>query len=73
MRAIKEYVMWGIPQGETERHMEVLLAEGLTSQAQVDRVRELATADGYHGLRVWEWDGSTPDFTRALNRKKTNR
>lgn len=65
-----ELVMWGIPAGKTERYEEVLLLTNATSET-IERVKVLASNDGFHSFRVAEIDLSTPpDFAATLRRKK---
>jgi hypothetical protein len=67
---MKELVMWGIPKGETERYAEVLLLTNGTP-AKVERVKQLAAADGFHSFRVAEIDLTVrPDFGQAVRRVK---
>lgn len=48
----KEYVMWGLPKGSTNRLDEKVMAEGLYTPAQVDDVKRRASAAGWHSFRV---------------------
>jgi hypothetical protein len=65
-----EYLLYGIPKGETERYTEVLLLTNATP-AKVEKVKELATRDGFHSFRVASIDLSVaPDFAKTLIFKK---
>ena len=60
-------VMWGIPIGETERYMEVILYTGdPKNHAEVIR---RASADGFHSFRTAVIDlTKPPQFIRAISR-----
>jgi hypothetical protein len=63
----RETLLYGIPKGATERYEEVLLLTNATPE-KIERVKELATRDGFHSFRVAQIDLSTPpDFRRTLN------
>jgi hypothetical protein len=65
---MKETVLYGLPKGETERYREVLLLTNATPE-KIERVKLLATKDGFHSFRVAEIDLSVkPDFTKVFNR-----
>jgi hypothetical protein len=62
-----ETLLYGIPKGATERYEEVLLLTKATPE-KIERVKELATRDGFHSFRVAQIDLSTPpDFRKTLN------
>ena len=61
-----ETVLYGLPKGATERYEEVLLLTNATPE-KIERVKVLATRDGFHSFRVAEIDLSVaPDFTKAV-------
>jgi hypothetical protein len=62
----KEYLLYGLRHGETERYTEELLATGKT-KAAVEAVIPRAMGDGWHSFRVATFDGSPPDFTKSVN------
>lgn len=65
---MKEYALWALPKGETDRlHEQVLTST--TSSARVEQVKELAGRDGWHGFRVQVLDGTVPDFAGTLASK----
>jgi len=48
--AMRHYVLWGLPEDESNRlHEVVLLSEG--TKEQCDDVEAIAAADGFHGFR----------------------
>jgi len=65
---MEEYVVWGLPAGETERYMEVVLATQCRSMDDVNKVIAAASADGWHSFRHWKVDiETTPTFAATLN------
>lgn len=61
-----ETVLYGLPKGSTERYEEVLLLTNATPQ-QIERVKVIATKDGFHSFRVVDIDLSwPPDFARTV-------
>ena len=62
-----EYLLYGLEQGQTEQYMETLLYTKATTQAQIQKVIELAKANGFHSFRVATYNGEKPDFISALN------
>lgn len=69
---VKETVLYGLPCGATERYEEVLLLTNATPE-KIERVKTLATREGFHSFRVAEIDLSTPpDFTKAIGKRKKN-
>lgn len=63
-----EYLLYGLPKGETERFTEGLLATRPT-RAEAEAVIERAKLDGWHSFRIATFDGSPPDFSKVLKRK----
>lgn len=63
----KQILIYGLPQGETRDYMEQLLATACRNFADVERVKAAATAEGWHSIRVTTWDGSAPNFAKAVN------
>lgn len=64
-----EILVYGLPAGETERYMEVLLSSHSKSKEDVERVKAAASKDGWHSFRVTTFDGSPPDFTKVFGRR----
>ena len=63
-----EFLLYGLPKGETERYTETLLATRATRK-DAEAVIERAKADGWHGFRIATYDGAPPDFTKVLKGK----
>jgi len=60
----KEYVLWGIPKGQTDAlHSTILYTQGKTP-AEVEKIKKIAARDGWHSFRVQvldlskEWDAA---------------
>lgn len=62
-----ETLVYGIPAGETERYMEVLLSTQLETAEAIEALKQRAAKDGFHSFRVTTFDGSAPDFSNVLN------
>jgi len=63
---MKETILYGIPKGLSERYEEVILLTNATSE-KIERVKVLATKDGFHSFRVAEIDLSVvPDFSKVI-------
>jgi hypothetical protein len=64
---MKEFLLYGLEQGETRDYMETLLLSGANSMAEIERVIALATDAGFHSLRVATYNGEPPNFAKAVN------
>ena len=67
----QEILIYGLKQGETRDYMEDLLAcFQVTAKAQenIDRVKQAASAQGFHSFRVTGFvPGTKPNFAKAVN------
>ena len=61
-----QILVYGLPQGETRDYMEQLLATNCRTLADIDAVKRAAAAQGWHSIRVTKWDGSPPNFAKAV-------
>lgn len=61
-----QILVYGLAKGETERYMEDLLASNCQNEADIEKVKAAASADGFHSFRVTTWDGSPPNFAKAV-------
>lgn len=61
-----EYIIYGLAKGETRNYMETLLL-ATTDPAHIEKVKELASVDGWHSFRVSTFNGEAPDFIKTLN------
>lgn len=62
-----ELVLWGLPKGSTDELDSTILFTRGTTMAQIEKVKVLASADGWHSFRVQILDGSLPDFAKTVN------
>ena len=73
----KEYILWAIPQGSTdELDSKPIFTQG-KSEADVDRIKEIAAKDGWHTFRVQILDTEKPldvqdAFAKAVNYRAEN-
>jgi hypothetical protein len=66
MNKLTETVLYGLPKDASERYEEVLLLTNATPET-IERVKVLATRDGFHSFRTAEIDLSAPpDFTKMV-------
>lgn len=66
---MKEILIYGLERGETRDYMESLLAcfkDGANTAANIDRVKEAASAAGFHSFRVTGYAGEAPNFAAAV-------
>lgn len=67
---MRETVLYGLPRGATERYEEVLLLTNATPDL-IEKVKALASKDGFHSFRVAVIDLSTPpDFRKTIKGAK---
>lgn len=59
----KEYVLWGLPKGQTDRLHEKVLSTKAKTPAQMEEIKRRAAKDGWHSFRVQILDLSKP-YTR---------
>ena len=64
---MKEFLLYGLEQGETRDYMETLLLSGAKTMAEIERVIKLATDAGFHSFRVATYNGEAPNFVKAVN------
>jgi len=65
-----EILIYGLEKGETKRYMEALLAnfpKTDNAAANIEKVKEAASAAGFHSFRVATYNGEAPDFAKAVN------
>lgn len=64
---MREFLLYGLEQGETREYMETLLYSGAKTLAQIEKVMQLATDSGFHSFRVATYNGEAPNFAKAVN------
>lgn len=74
---ISETLIYGLPKGENRDYMEELLYDGgqLLTEAQIKKIFDAASAQGWHSFRVVGFDPSVPpNFMKTISSgKKTTR
>jgi len=61
-----EYRLYGMPSNEINRFMEVLLLSNGRSMADIEKVKAVASSQGFHSFRVATYNGEAPDFTKVI-------
>jgi hypothetical protein len=64
---MKLYIVWAMPKNSNDRLDEKTLTSMALTAKQVEKVKEAASKDGWHGFRVVEDNNELPDFTKAMN------
>jgi len=62
-----QILVYGLERGETRDYMESLLATNCRDSGDVEKVKAAASAAGFHSFRVTTYDGSAPNFAKAVN------
>lgn len=62
-----EILIYGLEKGETRDYMETLLATNCKNDNDIAKVKEAASKAGFHSFRVTTYDGSPPNFAKAVN------
>lgn len=63
-----EIVVWGLPAGSTDPIDEQILSTRCKTIEDIERIKQLAIADGWHSIRVVYMDMTKkPDFTKGIN------
>jgi hypothetical protein len=61
-----EILIYGLEKGETRRYTEHLLSTQCKDDSDIAKVMEAASAAGFHSFRVTTYDGSPPNFAKAI-------
>ena len=62
----QSYILWALPKGKTDRLDEKPLTSMSLTQQQVEKVKAMASKDGWHSFRVQVDDNKIPDFKKAV-------
>jgi hypothetical protein len=63
---MKAYIVWALPEGTRNPIDEMFLAE-VKTQEQVEKIKKLATEQGFHSFRITDFSMSTPpNFAAAV-------
>lgn len=70
VQGMKTFLVYGLARGENRDYMEELLASTCKTEADVERVKKAAGADGWHSFRVTNFqEGERPNFGANLLRR----
>lgn len=58
----QEMILWGIPSGQTGALYAQVLYTQAKTDADIDRIKQLAAKDGWHSFSVQVLGGSMPKF-----------
>lgn len=67
---MREILIYGLAQGVTEDWREDLLAcfpANDKAAANIEKVKEAASAAGFHSFRITGYNGEAPNFAAAVN------
>jgi hypothetical protein len=62
-----EILIYALERGETRRYTEHLISTQCQTAADIEKVKTAASAAGFHSFRVTTYDGSAPNFAKAIN------
>jgi len=62
-----EFLLYGLPAGESDQFKEQLLFSNGRSMNDIKKVAILAKNQGFHSFRTATFSGGAPDFVSALN------
>lgn len=62
-----QILVYGRAADSTEEWQEELLSTQCQTAADVERIKALASQDGFHSFRVTAWDGRPPNFGQTIN------
>ena len=68
-QTMKEVIVYGLAKEATQDWQEDLLAcfpDSANTQANIAKVKEAASAHGFHSFRVANYNGEAPNFAKAL-------
>jgi len=61
-----EYLLYALEAGEHQSYMETLLI-ATPDKKQVERVKQIASNDGWHSFRETTFNWEAPNFTATVN------
>ena len=61
-----EYLLYGLPKGETRDYMELLLTV-TDSMERIEFIKQYSIDRGYHSFRIATYAGEKPDFVNTVN------
>lgn len=63
-----ELILWGIPKGETDSLYAQVLYTQAKTEADIERIKALASKDGWHSFSIQRIDGTIPDFGKGVSK-----
>lgn len=63
---MKNYILWALPAGKTDRLDEKPLVSFPITTEQAEKVKAVASKDGWHGFRLALETGEIPDFGKGV-------
>ena len=66
---MREIIIYGLPCGEKRDYMEDILANFPATDkanANIEKVKAAAAAQGWHSFRIAYYNGEPPNFTAAI-------
>ena len=62
-----EILIYAIREGEVRPFMEELISTQCKTREEITKVVTEAKQAGWHSFRLSTYDGTAPDFTKAIN------
>ena len=56
----KQLLLYGLKKDDCQRYMETLLSDKCRNDSEIEKIKQLASIDGYHRFRVAAYDLSEP-------------
>ena len=64
-----ELILWGLPKGSTDAIEEKVLCTTAKTPADIERIKAIASSDGWHSFRVQVLDlDVVPDFGATVRK-----
>ena len=60
-----EYILYGLPSGETREYMESIIWVTKDS-TQLENLKRISSGEGWHSFRIDTYTGKAPNFRRVL-------
>ena len=63
---MKTFILWALPAGKADRLEEKPLVSFPITAEQAEKVKAVASKDGWHGFRLVLETGGQPDFVKGI-------
>ena len=66
---MREILIYGLSKEATQEWQEDLLAcfpDSVNTQDNINKVKQAASAQGFHSFRIATYNGEAPDFAKAV-------